>query len=168
MAIRFAHEGFEVMIPDIGKTEGLGSGHHFALRSSAQFRGGVAVGNRKVAMLLQLYGDALDYVRGREMVDPSKAAVFGTSYGASSALALAAQDTRLAAVALAYPMPVRPPDLAKLVTVPLLCLRGSADRRVREGRNPARGRSIGDEGFVRVHRDPGRTSRFPGSGSLRR
>ncbi|MGA8710235.1 MAG: dienelactone hydrolase family protein, partial [Thermoplasmata archaeon] len=30
-AIRFAHEGFEVMIPDIVKTEGLGSGHHFAL-----------------------------------------------------------------------------------------------------------------------------------------
>ncbi|MGD0588428.1 MAG: dienelactone hydrolase family protein [Thermoplasmata archaeon] len=128
-AIRFAHEGFEVMIPDIVKTEGLGSGHHFALRSGAQFRGGVAVGNRKVAMLLQLYGDALDYVRGREMVDPAKAAVFGTSYGGSLALALAAQDTRLAAVALAYPMPVRPPDLAKLVTVPLLYVRGSADRR---------------------------------------
>jgi carboxymethylenebutenolidase len=127
-ALRFAHEGFEVMIPDIQKTEGLGGGQLLALRSGAKFRGGVAVGSRTVAPLLQLYGDALDYVRGREMVDPTKAAVFGTSYGASLALALAARDTRLAAVALAYPMPVRPPDLAKLVTVPLLCLRGSADR----------------------------------------
>jgi len=126
-AIRFAREGFEVMIPDIAKTEGIGAGHLVSLRSSVRFRGGVAVGSRKVAMLLRLYGDALDHVRGREMVDPTKAAVFGTSYGASLALALAAQDTRLAAVALAYPMPVRPPDLANLVTVPLLYVRGSAD-----------------------------------------
>lgn len=127
-AIRFAREGFEVLVPDLLKTEGVGSGHHLALRSSVQFRGGVAVGSRKVAKLLELYGDALDVLRGREMVDPTKAAVFGTSYGASLALALAAQDTRLAAVALAYPMPVRPHDLGKLVTVPLLCLGGSADR----------------------------------------
>lgn len=127
-AIRFAREGFEVLIPDLLKTDGVGAGHHFALRSSVQFRGGVNVGSRKVAELLQLYGDALDHLRGREMVDPSKAAVFGTSYGASLALALAARDTRLAAVALAYPMPVQPPDLAKLVTVPLLFVRGEADR----------------------------------------
>ncbi|MGA8604169.1 MAG: dienelactone hydrolase family protein [Thermoplasmata archaeon] len=133
-AIRFAREGFEVLIPDLLKTEGVGTGHHLALRSSAQLRGGVAVGSRKVAMLLQLYGDALDYLRGREMVDPTKAAVFGTSYGASLALALAAQDTRLAAVALAYPMPVQPPDLAKLVTVPLLFVGGSEDRSAAKSR----------------------------------
>lgn len=126
--IRFAREGFEVLIPDILKTEGVGAGHHFALRSSARFRGGVALGSRKVAELLRLYGDALDCLRARDMVDPTKAAIFGTSYGASLAIGLAAQDTRLAAVALAYPMPVRPPDLAKLVTVPLLFVAGSADR----------------------------------------
>src|SRR5208282_5726528 len=133
-AIRFAREGFEVLIPDLLKTEGVGVGHHLALRSSAQFRGGVAVGSRKVAVLLQLYGDALDYLRGRDMVDPTKAAVFGTSYGASLALALAAQDTRLAAVALAYPMPVQPPDLAKLVTVPLLFVGGTEDRSAAKAR----------------------------------
>jgi carboxymethylenebutenolidase len=133
-AIRFAREGFEVMIPDVLKTDGVGAGHHLALRSSAQFRGGVAVGSPKVAELLRLYRDALDHVRGREMVDPAKVAVFGTSYGASLALALAAQDTRLAAVALAYPMPVRPPDLAKLVTVPLLFVAGSADRSAAKAR----------------------------------
>ena len=133
-AIRFAREGFEVLIPDLLKTEGVGAGHLFALRSSAQFRGGVAVGSRKVGELLQLYGDALDYLRGRDMVDPTKAAVFGTSYGASLALALAAQDTRLAAVALAYPMPVQPPDLAKLVTVPLLFVAGTEDRSAAKSR----------------------------------
>jgi carboxymethylenebutenolidase len=133
-AIRFAREGFEVLIPDIVKTEGVGTGHHLALRSSAQFRGGVDVGSRKTKGLLQLYADALNYLRGRDMVDPTKAAVFGTSYGASLALALAAQDTRLAAVALAYPMPVRPPDLAELVTVPLLYVGGTADRATAKAR----------------------------------
>ena len=126
--IRFAREGYEVLIPDIAKTDGRGAALHIALRSSAQLRGGVAVGSPQVANLLRLYGDGLEYLRSREMVDTTKSAVFGTSYGASLALALAAEDTRLAAVALAYPMPVKPADLAKLITVPLLYLRGSSDR----------------------------------------
>jgi dienelactone hydrolase len=124
----FARAGFEVLIPDVVKSDSAGPALHLTLRSSAQFRGGVAVGSTKVVQLLRLYADALDYLRSREMVDPTKAAVFGTSYGASLALALAAQETRLTAVALAYPMPVRPPDLANLVTVPLFYVRGSADR----------------------------------------
>jgi len=127
-AIRFATEGFEVLIPDFGKTTGFGASYHTALRSSAKLRGGVNVGSKKVAELLRLYGDALAFLREREMVDPAKSAVFGTSYGASLALALAAQDTRIAAVALAYPMPVRPADLGKLVTAPLLVVAGTADR----------------------------------------
>ncbi|HYB79524.1 MAG TPA: dienelactone hydrolase family protein [Thermoplasmata archaeon] len=127
-AIRFAREGFEVLIPDLVKSDQSVPSLHLAMRSSAQFRGGVAVSSPRVAALVRLYADALDYLRSREMVDPAKAAVFGTSYGGSLALALAAQETRLAAVALAYPMPVRPPDLANLVTAPLLYVRGSADR----------------------------------------
>ena len=126
-AIRFAREGFEVLIPDLLKSDRSVPSLHLALRSSARFRGGVAVSSPRVAALVRLYADALDYLRSREMVDPGKAAVFGASYGASLALALAAEETRLAAVALAYPMPVRPPDLANLVTAPLLYLRGSAD-----------------------------------------
>jgi dienelactone hydrolase len=127
-AIRFAREGFEVLIPDVLKTDGIGAGHHIALRSGAQFRGGVDTRSRRVGELLRLYADALDYLRGREMVDPTKTAVFGASYGGSLALALAAKDTRLAAVALAYPVSVRPVDLAKLVTAPLLFVAGSEDR----------------------------------------
>jgi dienelactone hydrolase len=127
-AIRFAREGFEVLIPDVIKSDSAGPVLHLTLRSSAQFRGGVDAHSAKVVQLLRLYADAFDYLRSRDMVDPSKAAVFGTSYGASLALAFAAQETRLAAVALAYPMPVRPHDLPNLVTVPLLYVRGSADR----------------------------------------
>jgi carboxymethylenebutenolidase len=131
-SIRFAREGFEVLIPDVFKTDGIGPGHALALRSGAQLRGGVAVESPRIAQLLHLYIDALEHLRGREMVDPGKAAVFGTSYGASLALGVAAQDTRLAAVALAYPMPVRPADLAKLVSAPLLFVGGSADRAARK------------------------------------
>jgi len=127
-AIRFAREGFEVLIPDLVKSDQSVPSLHLALRSSAQFRGGVSVSSPRVAALVRLYADALDYLRTRDMVDPAKAAVFGASYGGSLALALAAEETRLAAVALAYPMPVRPPDLANLVTAPLLYVRGSADR----------------------------------------
>jgi carboxymethylenebutenolidase len=127
-AIRLAREGFEVLLPDLSKTDGIGPATHVALRSGARFRGGVAVGSKKVAGLLQLYEDALDALLAREMIDRSKAAVFGTSYGASLALALAAQSTKLTAVALAYPMPVSPAELPKLVTVPILAVTAGADR----------------------------------------
>lgn len=127
-AIRLAREGFEVMVPDLLKSKVAKASIHLSLRSNAQFRGGVDVRSERVTRLVRLYGDALAYLRSREMVDPNKSAVFGTSYGASLALALAAEDTRLTAVALAYPMPVKPPDLGNLVTAPVLLIRGSADR----------------------------------------
>ena len=126
-AIRLAREGFEVFLPDVGKIDGLGTTHQIAMWSGARFRGGVPVDSRRVDRLLHLYHDALDFLRTREMVDPARSAVFGVSYGASLALALAAQDTKLAAVALAYPMPVKPANLAKLVTAPLLYVAGSED-----------------------------------------
>jgi carboxymethylenebutenolidase len=127
-AIRFAREGFEVLLPDVRKTEGVGGASHFAIRFAARVRGGMDVDSKRVARLLHLYTDALEHLRHREMVDPLKAAVFGTSFGASLALALAAQDTKLGAVVLAYPVPVRPRDLAKLVSAPLLSVAGSRDR----------------------------------------
>jgi carboxymethylenebutenolidase len=125
--IRFAREGFEVLMPDVGKIDGIGPRDHLALRSGARFRGGIPTTSRRVGNFTHLYADAFDYLRDREMVDPGKSAVFGTSYGASLALALAARDTRLSAVVLAYPVPVRPADLGKLVTAPLLFVAGSKD-----------------------------------------
>ncbi len=127
-AIRFAREGFEVLLPDVTKTDGLGPGHFFALRRGARLRGGVPVDSPKVKDLVRLYGDALAYLLTREMVDPAKAAVFGASYGGSLALAVAADSTKLAAVVLAYPEPVRPPELPRLVNAPLLCVVGGSDR----------------------------------------
>lgn len=127
-AIRFARDGFEVMIPDVGKTGAIGAGHHVALRTGARFGGGVSLRSKKVVGLLHLYTDALAYLRTREMVDPAKTAVFGASYGASLALVLASQDTKISALVLAYPYPVSPADLAKLVTAPILFVGGTADR----------------------------------------
>jgi carboxymethylenebutenolidase len=127
-SIRFAREGYEVMIPDVAKTDGIGVRHHAALRTGARLRGGVSLRSKKVVEMLHLYTDALAYLRAREMVDPSKTAIFGASYGASLALVLASQDTKLSAVALAYPYRVVPSDLAKLVTAPILFVAGAADR----------------------------------------
>lgn len=127
-AIRFARAGFEVLIPDLGKTDGISTGPLFTAHTSARLRGGVAAGSKEISTLVRLYRDALDCLLAREMVDPAKASVFGTSFGASVALALAAESNRLGAVVLAYPMPVRPPELAKAVSAPILCVAGSADR----------------------------------------
>jgi len=141
-AIRFAREGFEVLVPDVAKTDAIGPGHHLSLRSGVRIRGGIGTSGRRVESFTSLYQEALAYLRGREMVDASKSAVFGVSYGASLALNLAARDTRLAAVALAYPMPVQPAELSRLVTAPLLYVGGGSDRwaaRARRQLDAARG-----------------------------
>jgi len=126
-AIRFAREGYEVMLPDLAKTDGIGPGHHVALRTASRVRGGVSLRSSRVAGLLHLYTDALAFLRSREMVDPARTALFGVSYGGSLALILASQDTKVSALALAYPHPVSPPGLAKLVTAPILLVVGSGD-----------------------------------------
>ncbi len=133
-AIRFARDGYEVLVPDIGKTASVGPGHHLALRTGAQFRGGVSSRSRRVLGLVNLYADALSYLRTREMVDGTKSALFGASYGGSLALAVAAQDSRLAAVALAYPKPVLPADLGRLVTAPTLFVGGTHDASAEKAR----------------------------------
>ncbi len=127
-AIRFAREGFEVLVPDLVKSDLGGPSTHFSMRAGARLRGGVGVDSPRVTPLLRLYVDALAYLRGREMVDAARSAVFGASYGGSLALALAAQDTRLGAVALAYPQPVRPATLPRLVTAPTLVVAAGSDR----------------------------------------
>jgi len=126
-AIRFAREGFEVLVPDVGKTDGLGLGAHAALRAGRALRGGLPATRGAPARLVALYRDALRYLLSREMVDTSKAAIFGTSYGGALALAVAAQSTTLTAVAVAYPVPLAPATLPGLVTAPLLVLRGGSD-----------------------------------------
>ena len=158
-AIRFAREGFEVLIPDLGKTDGIGLRHHMALRQGLWTRGGVALKSKAVAQLLQLYMDALEFLRRREMVDPTKSAVFGTSFGASLALALASQDQRLAAVVLAYPAPMDTPNITKLVSAPLLYVGGTADQRAEAARlqverlRSVPGASVEVVAYVGIRRD---------------
>jgi carboxymethylenebutenolidase len=159
-AIRLAREGFEVLIPDVGKTDGIGPATHLSLRTGAQFRRGVAVGSKKVNHLLELYADALDFLRAREMVDPAKGGVFGCSYGGTLALLLATRDTRLAAVALAYPHPVSPPDLGKLVTAPVFLVAGTGDRSAQRARRQLEAAMKASGSSVEVFDVPGARHNF--------
>jgi carboxymethylenebutenolidase len=127
-AIRLAREGFEVLLPDLGKTDGVGVSDHLSLRAGNMVRGGVRAASPKVARLVALYRDALRFLGGRDMVDPNRSAVLGISYGGALALAVAAETTGLTAVAVAYPMPVSPASLPGLVTAPILVVRGASDR----------------------------------------
>ncbi|MGA8664664.1 MAG: dienelactone hydrolase family protein, partial [Thermoplasmata archaeon] len=127
-AIRLAKEGVEVLIPDVAKTDGISPAHHLSLRTGVTVRGGIPTSARRVEELVELYGDALTFLRSRELVDPARTALLGVSYGGGLAIALAARDTRLAAVALAYPMPVQPDNLSGLISAPLLYVGGERDR----------------------------------------
>lgn len=128
--IRCARAGFEVLLPDLTKTDGLSPADHLSLRTDLQFRGGVRLESPRVRRLVGLYGDALRSLRGYPLVDPEKVALFGAYYGASFALALAGEDRRVAAVAVASPVAVRPAEFLRLVSAPLLVLGGGADRTV--------------------------------------
>jgi carboxymethylenebutenolidase len=126
-AIRFARQGFEVLLPDILKTSGFGPREHFALRGGFTGRKGVPLEAPRVERLLDLYGDAFRHLRSREMVDPEKSAIFGASYGGSLAIGLAAREQKLSALALAYPRPVQPEHFLRLVTAPTCLVRGGHD-----------------------------------------
>ena len=126
-AIRFAREGFEVLLPDVSKTVGVGPSDHLALRVGARFRGGVPLTAPRIMHLRRLYSDGLRYLREREMADPTKSAIVGTSYGGSLALALAAEDPDLTAVVVAYPAPVRPADQLRLINAATLFVHAGAD-----------------------------------------
>ena len=157
-AIRFAREGFEVLVPDLAKTDGVSKGSLLGARSAAGLRGGVPAGSKEFAHLLRLYRDALDHLLAREMVDPAKASVFGTGLGGSAAIALAAESTRLGAVVAAYPLPLRPPDLGKLVSAPLLCVAGASDRAA--ARSVAQLRAAAPPGGLTIVEIPGARSQF--------
>ena len=126
-AIRFARQGFEVLLPDVLKTAGFGPRSHVALRGGLTRRKSVPLENPRVGRFLDLYGDALRHLRARDMVDPEKTAFFGASYGASLAIGLATREQKLTALALAYPRPVEPPEIARLITAPTLLVRGGHD-----------------------------------------
>ncbi|MCI4333360.1 MAG: dienelactone hydrolase family protein [Thermoplasmata archaeon] len=127
-AIHFARAGFEVLIPDVGRTSLFGPTDHLTSRLALRTKGGVPITVPRVAKLVRFYTDALNYLRSRDIVDPEKSAVFGLSYGGSLALALAGLDQKLTAVALAYPVPVVPAEALQLVTAKVFVVSGRRDR----------------------------------------
>jgi dienelactone hydrolase len=126
--IRFAREGFEVLLPDVGNVASLGVVEHVTWRMDALFRGGVHVDSRRIRRVAVLYQDALEALRKRPLVDPEKTAVFGVSYGGSLAVTLAGIDRRLGAVVIVSSIPVVPTDYVRLITAPTLALAGARDR----------------------------------------
>ncbi|MCI4327171.1 MAG: dienelactone hydrolase family protein [Thermoplasmata archaeon] len=127
-AIHFAREGFEVIVPDLGKTSLFGPTDHLGTRLSLRTKGGIVVTSPRIAKLTQYYADALTYLRGREMVDPEKTGIFGLSFGGSLALAVAGLDQKLTAVAVAYPAPLSPPTALNLVTAKVYFVAGRRDK----------------------------------------
>jgi dienelactone hydrolase len=147
-AIRFAREGYEVMIPEVATTPGIGFLEYVTSRSGAYLAGGVPLGSRRIRRLVLYFQDALAYLRTRPLADPDKSAVFGVSFGGSLALGVAGEEQKLSAVAVAYPVPVRPAASVELVTAPLLFVdagRDGASRRSRaafESRAPSLGSAV--------------------------
>ena len=130
-AIRFAREGFEVLLPDLGRMSGVGPSTHLSMRMGRRSTGGVRSDGKRIAPLVALYRDALAYAKTRELADPSKCAVFGLSYGGSLATIVATQEPSISAVALAYPVPVRPPSLLRALGAPTLVVTGANDAAAR-------------------------------------
>ncbi len=126
--IRLAREGFEVLLPDLGKTDGVSPRHHLALRAGARLSSGVSARAKPIRELLELFTDALTYLVNRPMVDSAKVGVIGLGYGATLAGLLAVQDPRPKALALADPAPWNPPGIPALLSIPVLLLRGERDR----------------------------------------
>jgi carboxymethylenebutenolidase len=158
--IRFAREGFEVLLPDLPRGSGVGPRDHLALRAGALGRGGVPVEAPRVRRWVSQYADALAYLRARPMVDPDRSGVFGASYGGSLAVALAAEDHRFGAAVLAYPMPVRPPEFLALLTAPVLFLAGTKDAGARRSRAQFERAAAAGQVAVEVAEFPGARHHF--------
>jgi dienelactone hydrolase len=133
-AIRFAKDGYEVLLPEIGKTPGIGFPEHLAIRSGAYLGRGVPLPSPRTRKLILYFQDALAFLRTRALVDPDKAALFGAGFGGSLAIGVAGEEQKLTALVVAYPMPVSPSDYVDLLTAPLLFVdagRDGASRRAR-------------------------------------
>jgi dienelactone hydrolase len=128
-AIHLARAGFEVLLPDLGKTTLFGPGDHLATRLALRTKGAIPITSPRIGKLARYYADALEYLRTRDMVDPERSAVFGLSVGASIAIGVAGLDQKLTALALAYPAPVTPVESLDLVTARVFFLSGAKDRR---------------------------------------
>jgi dienelactone hydrolase len=125
--VRLARAGFEVLLPDVGKLDGISPVDHLALRADARLRGGVRVASARAQKFVRLYLDALEYLRARPLVDPTKIGLFGASFGGSFALAVAGEDRGISAAGIAFPLPLRPAEFLRTINAPVFVLAGTAD-----------------------------------------
>ena len=157
--VRFAREGFEVLLPDLTRIDGISATEFVSLRADVLFRGGVRVESPGVRKLVGLYLDALKFLRSRPMVDPAKTGIFGASYGGSLALAVAGEDQSLSAVGVAFPMPLQPAGFLRLVSAPTLLVSGESD--------PQAARSRRQFGEAKAPQGPALTVQsYPGVGHM--
>ncbi len=133
-AIRFAKDGYEVLVPEVGKTPGIGFPEHLVTRSGAYLAGGVPLQSSRTRKLVLYLQDALHALRTRPLADADKTALFGVGFGGSLAIGVAGEEQKLTAVAVAYPIPVRPAGYVALVTAPMLFVDAGHDGASRRAR----------------------------------
>jgi dienelactone hydrolase len=126
-AIRFAKDGYEVLIPEVNNTPGIGMSEHISTRTGAYLAGGVPLQSERSRKMVLYFQDALKGLRTRPLADAEKSAIFGVGFGGSLALGVASEEQKLTALVLAYPMPVRPPGIVELVTAPVLFVNAGRD-----------------------------------------
>jgi dienelactone hydrolase len=126
--IRFARAGYEVVIPDIGRTPGFGLPKHMFDWSMNALTGTVPISASKRERLFKV----VDVCRRKALeditVDPSHQAIFGISYGGALALAYATESTDLSAVVLAYPDGLPPQSRLATLKAPVFVMCGGKDK----------------------------------------
>ncbi len=129
-AVRFVREGYEVIFPDTGRIPGLSFAVEYGLtRGMRLWKGTVWLPRARRERLLRLLDVCRLHALEDEMVDPTKQALFGASYGGAYALAYAAETEGLRAVALAYPYCVSPIGRLASIKAPVHTVYGSGDTR---------------------------------------
>ncbi len=129
-AVRFVRAGYEVIFPDTGRIPGLSFAISFAMNRGFRFwKGTVLMPTTRRDRVLKVLDVCRRYALQDEMVDPTRQAVYGASYGGAVALAYAAETEGLKAVALAYPYSVSPVGRLSSIQAPVHAVYGTADMR---------------------------------------
>ncbi|MCL4324684.1 MAG: dienelactone hydrolase family protein [Candidatus Thermoplasmatota archaeon] len=129
-AVRFARAGYDVVMPDTGRIPGLSFVVDYVLDRGTRFlKGAVLLPASRRLRLLRVMDACRRHVLQDDMIDPSRQAIYGASYGATFALAYAAESEGIKAVALAYPYAVTPLGRLASISAPVHAVYGKKDRR---------------------------------------
>jgi len=134
LAIRFAREGYAVLVPDFFTTRSGISAPSGTIVSAQTLRR-----NAPDTIAVADVRNGYNYLKGQDYVDPYRVAVVGFGFGGTIALLSAAQTTELAAAVNFYGdivyrreqigrvKPNSPADMLGLVNCPLLSFYGAPD-----------------------------------------